>query len=80
MIGRVPIKSIDRHGRNELLDIDDARRLDLHVLKVFLVEQHVFALGEFEAFHEIAARQLLAGAGVDGFHLDAVVGSRIDPC
>ena len=48
--------------------------LELHLLEVFLVEQHVLVFGDREAFYQVAARDLLAGAGVDRLHLDAVVG------
>ena len=78
VIGRVPVQPVDRGARDELLDVDDAGRFELHRVELVLVEQDVFALGDLVALHQVAARDLFAGAGVDGLHLDAVVGLGID--
>ena len=78
MVGRVPVQPIDRGARHELLDVDDAGRFELHRVELFLGEQDILALGDLEALHQVAARDFLAGAGVDGLHLDAVVGLGID--
>ena len=51
---------------------------ELHRVELVLVEQHVLALGDLEALDQVGPRDLLAGAGVDGLHLDAVVGLGID--
>ena len=51
---------------------------ELHRVELLLVEQDIFALGHLEALHQLAARDLFAGAGVDGLHADAVVGLGVD--
>ena len=51
---------------------------ELHRLEVFLVEEDVFVLGDLVALHQFGTRDLLAGAGVDGLHANAIVGRRID--
>ena len=38
VIGHVPVEPVDRGARHELLDVDDARRFELHRVEVFLVE------------------------------------------
>jgi hypothetical protein len=78
VIGRVPVEPVDRLARDELLDVDDTRRFELHRFEVLLVEDDVLVLGDLVALHQIAARNLFAGAGVDGLHFDAVVSLRID--
>jgi hypothetical protein len=78
MVGHVPIEAVDRGARHEFLDIDDAGRFELHGIELFLVEQHVLALGDVEPLHQITARAHLASAGIDGLHADAVVGLGFD--
>ena len=51
---------------------------ELHRLEVLLVEEDVLVLGDLVAFHKFGARDLVAGAGVDSLHADAIVGRRID--
>ena len=50
----------------------------LHRVELLLVEQDIFAFGDLEALHQVAAGDFLAGARIKGLHADAVVGLWID--
>ena len=66
-------------GVDELLDVDDARRFELHRVELVLVEQDVLVLGRPRSPSPgRRARPTLAGAGIDRLHADAVVGLGID--
>lgn len=68
---------VDPGARHELLDINDMSRLGLRLFELFLGEEHIAVLGDLIALLEIATRHLFAGVGVDGLHLDPVVGLGI---
>ena len=65
-------------GIDELLDVDDARRLELHRVELLLVEQDVLVLRHLEAPHQVRALDGSAGLGIDRLHADAMVGLGID--
>jgi hypothetical protein len=46
-------------------------------LELVLFQEDVFVLGDLVAFHEIAARHFLTGAGIDVLHANPIVGGGV---
>src|SRR5262249_5925745 len=65
------IDRIDRRVVGESLEVDHARRLDLHLLEVLVADDDVAALLELVAFDEIAVRHLALALRAPALLLDA---------
>jgi hypothetical protein len=65
VIWRVDITLIDLVFRNELVNIDRPRALNLNGLYFLIFNDHVLALCDFIAAHHVLARDNLADFGID---------------
>ena len=71
VVGPLEIDRIDRRVVGELLEIDDARRLDAHLVDVLVVDHDVASLLEFESLDDVGVRHFALAVRAPALLLDA---------
>src|SRR4029450_734932 len=79
VVRRVDVTLIDFLFRNELVDIDGARALDLNSLYLLVLDNHVLAFGDLVPAHHVVPRDDLASCGIDVLLFQSVARLPIDP-